>query len=88
MSESLAIAPDVCRKMKILLEDKAAGLYFVAPGKWTKKPDEAQCFENEKQALDAALQLNLSKGAIAYHFPNPVSNFSVALEHAANKSAR
>ena len=81
MSESLAIAPDVCRKMKILLEDKAAGLYFVAPGKWTKKPDEAQYFENEKQALQAASKLKLAKGAIADRFPNPVSNFSVALEY-------
>lgn len=71
--------------MKILLEDKSAGLYFVAPGKWTKKPDEAQSFENEKQALQTASQLNLARGAIAYRFPNPVSNFSVALEHAANK---
>lgn len=81
----MAIARTFCRKMKILLEDKSAGLYFVAPGKWTKKPDEAQSFENEKQALQTASQLNLARGAIAYRFPNPVSNFSVALEHAANK---
>ena len=63
--------------MKILLEDKQTGLYFVAPGKWTRKADEAQSFENEKQALQAASKLNLTNGAIAYHFPNPISNFSV-----------
>ena len=66
--------------MRILLEDKSNGLYLAAPGEWIKNPEKAHGFRNEGEAIEAAGREKIINGALAYLFPNPISNFSVPLK--------
>ncbi len=74
------IGSGCCRSkigMRILLEDRSTGMYFVHSGKWTADPTEAYCFSSGDQVIDKAIQEGIQEGAMFYEFPDATQNFSV-----------
>ncbi len=73
--------------MKILLRNKASGLYFEAPGVWTDRLEWALDFRFVDRALNYAESWALADVEIAFFWDDPLTVELMPLDRAALQCA-
>jgi hypothetical protein len=54
--------------MRILIQSSRGAEYYLSPGRWSSRPEDATDFESTIAALDAIHSEDLSHTQIVFHF--------------------
>jgi hypothetical protein len=65
--------------MKVLLQDKKTGLFFVSEGAWTGARAEARDFKTSASAIWTAQQHNLQNAAVVFAFGSASNDVQVTI---------
>jgi len=65
--------------MKVLLQDKKTGLFFVSEGSWTGERAEARDFKTSASAIWTAQQYNLQNAAVVFAFGSASNDVQVTI---------
>jgi hypothetical protein len=70
---------DTFEHMKVLLQDKKTGLFFVSEGSWTGARAEARDFKTSASAIWTAQQYNLQNAAVVFAFGSASNDVQVTI---------
>jgi len=74
--------------MRILLQHRKTGLYYRAPGLWTKTPEEAYEFPSSGHLIHFQQSHNLEDVRMIFRFPSEGYSIQIPLEDAPRQFAQ
>jgi hypothetical protein len=65
--------------MKVLLQDKTTGLFFISQGCWTGAREDARDFKTSASAIWTAQHYNLQEAAVVYAFGSASNDVHITI---------